>query len=86
MPNVRIVADSGCDLPPSLVDQYSITIIPVFVRFGEEMISSDDLTNDEFWRRARVIVAGSGHVFAGARYFLQGVSKARGRRAATSSA
>ena len=60
MPNVRIVADSGCDLPASLVDQYDITIVPVFVRFGEEMISSDDLTNDEFWRRARSSSQGPG--------------------------
>lgn len=52
MPNVRIVADSGCDLPADLVDRYGITIVPVFVRFGEEMISSDNLTNDDFWRRA----------------------------------
>jgi DegV family protein with EDD domain len=52
MPNVRIVADSGCDLPADLVSQYGITIVPVFVRFGQEMISSDDLSNDDFWRRA----------------------------------
>jgi DegV family protein with EDD domain len=52
MSSVRIVADSGCDLPADLVDQYGITIVPVFVRFGEEMVSSDELTNDDFWRRA----------------------------------
>ncbi len=52
MPNVRIVADSGCDLPADLVEQYEITIVPVFVRFGEETVSSDNLTNEEFWRRA----------------------------------
>jgi DegV family protein with EDD domain len=52
MNSVRIVADSGCDLPPALAAEYQITIIPVFVRFGQEMISSDDLTNDEFWDRA----------------------------------
>ena len=52
MPNVRIVADSGCDLPATLVAQYGITIVPVFVRFGQEMISSDGLTSDDFWRRA----------------------------------
>ena len=44
MNSVRIVADSGCDLPPALAEEYQITIIPVFVRFGQEMISSDDLT------------------------------------------
>jgi DegV family protein with EDD domain len=53
MPNVRIVADSGCDLPAALVTQYDITIVPVLVRFGEEMISSDGISNDDFWRRAQ---------------------------------
>ena len=52
MNSVRIVADSGCDLPPALADEYQITIIPVFVRFGQEMVPSDHLTNDEFWQRA----------------------------------
>ncbi len=52
MNSVRIVADSGCDLPANLVELYQITIVPVFVRFGREMISSDELTNEEFWRRA----------------------------------
>jgi DegV family protein with EDD domain len=52
MPNVRIVADSGCDLPAPLVAEYGITIVPVFVRFGQEMIASDTLSNDDFWRRA----------------------------------
>lgn len=54
MNSVRIVADSGCDLPPTLVAEYQITIVPVFVRFGQESISSADLTNDEFWQRATV--------------------------------
>lgn len=60
MPKVRIVADSGCDLPAALVDQYGITIVPVFVRFGEEMISSDNLSSDEFWKRAQKSPQGPG--------------------------
>jgi DegV family protein with EDD domain len=52
MNSVRIVADSGCDLSPALADVYKITIIPIFVRFGQEMVPSDHLTNDEFWQRA----------------------------------
>lgn len=52
MNSVRIVADSGCDLPPGLAQEYDITIVPVFVRFGQESIPSDELTSDEFWRRA----------------------------------
>ena len=43
-------ADAICS--PALAEEYKITIIPVFVRFGEEMIPSDHLTNDEFWQRA----------------------------------
>ncbi len=60
MPNVRIVADSGCDLPPALVDQYDITIVPVYVRFGQEMVSSDALTNDDFWQRVERMPEGPG--------------------------
>ncbi len=52
MNSVRIVADSGCDLPSELTERYNITIIPVFVRFGQESISSDTLTSDAFWQRA----------------------------------
>ena len=52
MNSVRIVADSGCDLSPALAEEYKITIVPVFVRFGQEMVPSDHLTNDEFWQRA----------------------------------
>ena len=52
MNSVRIVADSGCDLPPTIVAQYGIVVVPVYVRFGQEMIPSSELTNDEFWERA----------------------------------
>lgn len=54
MNSVRIVADSGCDLPPELAERYNITIVPVFVHFGQESIASDALTNDAFWQRAAV--------------------------------
>ena len=52
MNSVRIVADSGCDLSSALAEEYKITIVPVFVRFGQEMVPSDHLTSDEFWQRA----------------------------------
>ena len=60
MPNVRIVADSGCDLPLALVDQYDITIVPVWVRFGQVMVSSDNLTNNDFWQRVERLPEGPG--------------------------
>jgi DegV family protein with EDD domain len=49
---VRIVADGGCDLSPALAAQYQITIVPVFVRFGLNMVSSDNMTSDDFWALA----------------------------------
>ncbi len=52
MNSVRIVADSGCDLPPALVAHFGITIVPVYVRFGQEMIPSSELSPAEFWERA----------------------------------
>jgi DegV family protein with EDD domain len=52
MNSVRIVADDGCDLSPDQVAEYQIEIVPVFVRFGEEMVSSQELTLAEFWARA----------------------------------
>ncbi len=52
MNSVRIVADSGCDLPPMIVAQYGIVVVPVYVRFDQEMIASSDLSNTEFWERA----------------------------------
>ena len=53
MNSVRIVTDGGCDLPPALAEEYQITIVPVFVRFGQAMIPSDQLTNDQFWQHAQ---------------------------------
>jgi DegV family protein with EDD domain len=52
MNSVRIVADSGCDLTPELVSRYEITVVPCFVRFGQDMVSDDTMGVEEFWRRA----------------------------------
>ncbi len=54
MNSVRIVADSGCDLPAALAAQYDIVIVPVLVRFGQEVFSDDQLSSDEFWARAAI--------------------------------
>jgi DegV family protein with EDD domain len=52
MNTVRIVADSGCDLSPPVAARYGITLVPVYVNFGGEMVPSDELTSDQFWARA----------------------------------
>jgi DegV family protein with EDD domain len=49
---VRIVTDSACDLPESLVDELGIEIVPLTIRFGsEELVDREELSNQEFWRR-----------------------------------
>jgi DegV family protein with EDD domain len=51
MNSVCVVADDGCDLSPALAAEYRVELVPVFVRFGEEVVSSRDLPLAEFWPR-----------------------------------
>jgi DegV family protein with EDD domain len=49
---VRIVTDSVADIPPEVVAELGITIIPVLVRFGEETFRDGiDITNEQFYER-----------------------------------
>jgi DegV family protein with EDD domain len=49
---VRIVTDSVADIPEHVVRELGITVIPVLVRFGEEVYRDGvDITTDEFYRR-----------------------------------
>ena len=49
---VRIITDSACDLPDSVIQEYGIEVVPLFIRFGdEELIDKEQLSTDEFWRR-----------------------------------
>ena len=50
--SVRIVTDSSCDLPESVVDELGIRVVPLSIRFGEtEFIDREELSNAEFWAR-----------------------------------
>ena len=57
--SVRIVTDSSCDLPASIADDLSITIVPLTIRFGDdEFIDRDELvevTPDAVRVRKRVL-------------------------------
>jgi DegV family protein with EDD domain len=49
---VRLVTDSACDLPQSVVDELGIEIVPLTIRMGdEEFVDRRDLTPAEFWAR-----------------------------------
>jgi DegV family protein with EDD domain len=49
---VKIVTDSVADIPAQVVDELGITVIPVLVRFGEDLYRDGiDLTTDQFYDR-----------------------------------
>ncbi len=50
--SVRIVADSGCDIPPDVAAEHEIELVPCEVRFGKEMMSDLSLTQASFWQLA----------------------------------
>jgi DegV family protein with EDD domain len=49
---VKIVTDSGADLPSQLAEELGITVVPIYVRFGEEVYRDRvDISEDEFYER-----------------------------------
>ncbi len=49
---VKIVTDSSCDLPAELVQELGITVVPLYVRFGEEVYREQvDISLDEFYQK-----------------------------------
>lgn len=50
--HIKIITDSTADLPEDLVRDLGITVIPVYVRFGNEMFRDGvDITQEEVYRR-----------------------------------
>jgi len=49
---VKVVTDSTADLPPQLAKELGITIVPVYLRFGDEVYRDRvDISEDEFYQR-----------------------------------
>lgn len=49
---IRIITDSGCDLPEQVLADHQVEVVPLTVRFGETAyLDRTDLTPDEFWRK-----------------------------------
>ncbi len=48
--NIRISADSTCDLSPELIEKYAIRITPLYiVRDGQSLVDGKDITPDEIY-------------------------------------
>jgi len=51
---VRIVTDSSSDLPDKLAEKFEISIVPLNVHFGEEVLKDGvDIWSEEFYHRLR---------------------------------
>lgn len=51
MTPVRVVTDSGCDLPPEVLEKWGIVVVPLNVRIGQNQFLDTDLTAGEFWEQ-----------------------------------
>jgi DegV family protein with EDD domain len=51
---IAIVTDTTCDLPPDLIQQYRIEVVPLYVHFGEGVFQPGvNLTNEQFLDRLK---------------------------------
>ncbi len=49
---IKIVTDSTADLPESIVKEMDITVVPEYLRFGDQVYRDQiDITEDEFYQR-----------------------------------
>jgi DegV family protein with EDD domain len=56
MPNskIAVVTDSTCDLPQELIKKYNIFVIPLYVRFGDEVYKEGiDISLEEFYTKLK---------------------------------
>ncbi|RJG23967.1 DegV family protein [Paenibacillus thiaminolyticus] len=49
---IHIITDGSSDLTPELVEQYGIHVVPLYVRFGQDVLTSD-MNTDSFYERMR---------------------------------
>jgi len=49
---VKIVTDSTSDLPPQVAEELGITVVPVYLRFGDKVYRDGvDISHDEFYQK-----------------------------------
>jgi DegV family protein with EDD domain len=49
---VKIVTDSSADIPPQLLKELDIAVVPLYVRFGNEVFRDKvDISNKEFYKK-----------------------------------
>lgn len=52
---VRVITDSSADLPSSLTEELGITVVPLYVRFGDEVYREHvTISDDEFYEKLSI--------------------------------
>lgn len=51
-PSIRVVTDSSCDLPPHVLSEFEIEVVPLTVQYGTEVYLDGELSPDQFWEKA----------------------------------
>ena len=50
--SVRVVTDSTSDLPSQVAEELGITVVPVYLRFGDKVYRDGvDISHDEFYQK-----------------------------------
>ena len=69
---VKVVTDSTADLPDQLVQELGITVVPMYVRFGEEVYRDRvNISEDEFYQRLEHTTVHPSTVQPGPQDFLE---------------
>jgi DegV family protein with EDD domain len=69
---VKVVTDSTVDLPSQLAQELGITVVPVYVRFGEEVYRDRvNISEDEFYQRLEHTTVHPSTVQPGPQDFLE---------------
>ena len=49
---IKIVTDSGADLPAALIEELNVTVVPIYLRFGKEAyLDRVNISEEEFYQR-----------------------------------
>ena len=69
---IKIVTDSTADLPPQLAKELGISVVPIYVRFGEEVYRDGvDMSEDEFYQRLEKTTVHPSTIQPGPQDFLE---------------
>ncbi|HWQ45567.1 MAG TPA: DegV family protein, partial [Longilinea sp.] len=50
--SIRIVTDSTCDLPPEIIREYDITVIPMFINMNQKSyLDGVEISREEFYKQ-----------------------------------